>query len=270
MLRILTSLVLAALVLLAVFFLSDRWILFLALGAAELAAVELVRIGRTWAPDAPLRLLFLLLPPLTLLLALGLTPGSGGVPLQAVILLIALLLGPVVAAILLLARTPAAQALPALGCVSFGGVYIALPVVSCWRLQQMDPWLLVLLLMVVAIGDTAAYYFGKTFGRRKMSPLISPNKTWVGAGAGFLGAIVATVSWSWWHFGRVDAEWLVLGAAAGVAAQCGDLVESMLKRGAGIKDSGRLLPGHGGILDRTDGLLFAAPVLLLGLILMVG
>lgn len=266
--RILTSVILVLLVLAAVFTLPGRWFLPFVLLLAELGAVELARIGRAWAPDAPLRAILVLLPALSLLLAAGVASSQPPADFALLLLAVALLLGPVAALAVLLAGTPVAQGLPALACLSFGSLYLALPVVSCWRLQQMDPWLLVLLLLMVASNDTAAFYFGRTFGRRKMSPVVSPNKTWIGAGAGFGAALVVTAVWTWWRFGHLAPAWLVLGAVVAVAAQCGDLVESMLKRGAGIKDSGRLLPGHGGILDRADSFLFASPVLLLGLVLM--
>jgi phosphatidate cytidylyltransferase len=265
--RILTSLTLTLLVLLAVFLLPGRWFLLFLLTLGELGALELARIGRAWAPDAPLRAILVLLPVLALLLVgcLTVTEPTHGTEL---LLATTLLLGPATAAVVLFSRTPVAQAVPALGCLSFGSLYLALPVVSCWRLQQTDPWLLVLLLLMVAGNDTAAFYFGRAFGRRKMSPLVSPNKTWIGAVAGFTAAVGATALWSWWRSGLVAPGWLALGTAVAVAAQCGDLAESMLKRGAGVKDSGRLLPGHGGILDRADSFLFASPVLLLGLLLM--
>jgi len=266
--RILTSLILLLLVVLAVFTLPGRWFLLFVLVLGELAAVELARIGRVWAPDAPLRATLVFLPVLSLLLAAGVTSSAPMPDSPLLVLAITLLLGPAAAAVVLFAGTPVAQALPALGCLSFGSLYLALPVVSCWRLQQMDPWLMVLLLLMVAAGDSAAFYFGRAFGRRKMSPLVSPNKTWIGAVAGFAAAVAATALWTWWRFGHLAPSWLTLGAVVAVAAQCGDLAESMLKRGAGIKDSGRLLPGHGGILDRADSFLFASPVLLLGLVLM--
>lgn len=266
--RILTSLILLLLVGLAVFTLPGRWFLLFVLVLGELAAVELARIGRVWAPDAPLRATLVFLPVVSLLLAGGVTSSAPLPESPLLVLAITLALGPAAAAVVLFAGTPVAQALPALGCLSFGSLYLALPVVSCWRLQQMDPWLMVLLLLMVAAGDSAAFYFGRTFGRRKMSPLVSPNKTWIGAVAGFAAAVAATALWTWWRFGHLEPIWLALGAVVAVAAQCGDLAESMLKRGAGIKDSGRLLPGHGGILDRADSFLFASPVLLLGLVLM--
>ena len=118
------------------------------------------------------------------------------------------------------------------------------------------------LLVVVFSGDTGAYYVGKRFGRHKLSPKISPGKTVEGAGGGLLGSLVGG--------GLFEALWslectlvAIMGLAVPIAvcAQVGDLFESMLKRSVGRKDSGAILPGHGGILDRIDGLLFAAPVL---------
>ena len=105
---------------------------------------------------------------------------------------------------------------------------------------------------------------GSRFGRHKMAPVISPKKSWEGAAAGFAIALIAAAVWSVARHGALRPGILALAALTAVAAQIGDLVESMIKRGAGVKDSGRVLPGHGGVLDRMDALLFAAPVLLLG------
>jgi len=167
----------------------------------------------------------------------------------------------------------------------FGIPYIAGALV-CLGLMRMEwhGWLLVLFTFVaVWVGDTAAMYVGKAFGRIKFSPRISPKKTWEGAIASVAGAVVACVVLGHYaprlenaliHFDLVQAVYPPLltvnaGVAAlaaaiiNVAAQLGDLFESLIKRGAGVKDSGTLLPGHGGILDRIDALLFAAPVALL-------
>ncbi|HKI85559.1 MAG TPA: phosphatidate cytidylyltransferase, partial [Thermoanaerobaculia bacterium] len=108
-------------------------------------------------------------------------------------------------------------------------------------------------------------YLGSRFGRHKMAPLVSPKKSWEGAVAGFVTGLLATWIWSYWRLGTVSAGLMAVGAGTAFFAQIGDLVESMLKRAAGVKDSGALLPGHGGVLDRMDAMLFAAPVLLLGL-----
>ena len=94
---------------------------------------------------------------------------------------------------------------------------------------------------------------------------MSPNKTWVGAIASLVAALVAAAVWSWLRLGMVSTGLLVLAVVTSLAAQIGDLVESLIKRAAGAKDSGTLLPGHGGVLDRIDALLFAAPTLFFGL-----
>lgn len=142
------------------------------------------------------------------------------------------------------------------------------------RAQSNGPSLLAFLFLTVWAGDTVAMYAGRLLGRRKLAPNLSPNKTWVGALGSVLGAVaVAAIlvalssylaQWNsaklsfadevWWY-------WLILAVVVNLAAQAGDLAESALKRSAGVKDSGTLLPGHGGILDRVDALLLAAPVL---------
>lgn len=110
--------------------------------------------------------------------------------------------------------------------------------------------------------DTAAYLFGRAFGRHKLFPAVSPKKTWEGAGAGLVGAVGGLALTLWVLDGSMGWGGLVgVGLALGVAAQVGDLVESRFKRQAGIKDSSRVIPGHGGVLDRFDGFLFVAPVL---------
>jgi len=120
--------------------------------------------------------------------------------------------------------------------------------------------LFVVLLMAVIWGmDTAAYGVGKTLGRHKLCPSISPGKTVEGAIAAFLAAAGLSAAISYW-FRLPLAHGLILGAAVGIVGQAGDLFESLLKRRAGVKDSGSLLPGHGGVLDRFDSLLFAVPL----------
>jgi phosphatidate cytidylyltransferase len=136
------------------------------------------------------------------------------------------------------------------------------------------PSLVTFLLCAVWAGDTAAYYVGRAWGRHKLAPTLSPNKTWEGTLGSVGGSLLSTlvllglaqllqmwdVGWlsysggAWWY-------WLGLAVVVNVAAQVGDLAESALKRSAGVKDSGSLLPGHGGVLDRIDALLLAAPVL---------
>jgi phosphatidate cytidylyltransferase len=129
------------------------------------------------------------------------------------------------------------------------------------------------LLCVVWAGDIAALYVGRAWGRHKLAPSLSPNKTWegtLGSVAGSLlvtGGLLGLAAWlAQWDSAKLSYPedvwyWLVLAVVVNVVAQVGDLAESALKRSAGVKDSGSLLPGHGGVLDRIDALLLAAPVL---------
>ena len=160
-----------------------------------------------------------------------------------------------------LARTPQRVGIAVLGAV-YPGILMAMVV----RLRQLPDgvaWLL-LTLVVTWLNDTGAYFAGRAYGRRKLYPRISPSKTWEGAVGGLaasvLGAIlVKALGWlpqlPWW--GSV-----IVGAGAAVLGPLGDLSESMLKRAYGAKDSSGLLPGHGGVLDRVDALLFTAPFVL--------
>jgi phosphatidate cytidylyltransferase len=125
-----------------------------------------------------------------------------------------------------------------------------------------QPHWLIVLLCTAFFADTVAYFFGRAWGKHKLYPAVSPKKTWEGSVGGVLGSVLATVG--------VGALWtlpelaigpaIALGVVASVCGQAGDLVESMIKRTFGVKDSGSLLPGHGGMLDRIDALLFVSPV----------
>jgi len=122
--------------------------------------------------------------------------------------------------------------------------------------------LIFLMVIVVWTGDSAAYYVGSTVGKHKLAPLISPKKTWEGAVADVAGGMLGAAVAHWTFF--PDLAWphvIALGIALSVVAQLGDAFESVLKRGAGVKDSGSLLPGHGGVLDRLDSLFFNGPLL---------
>lgn len=124
------------------------------------------------------------------------------------------------------------------------------------------PGWLFLTLALAFMSDTGAYAFGRLWGRHKLYPAVSPGKTWEGALGGIVGAHVATVGFG--HFLLLPELSLpkaaLLAVIGSIAGQIGDLFESMLKRGYGVKDSGTLLPGHGGMLDRVDALLFVGPV----------
>ncbi len=155
----------------------------------------------------------------------------------------------------------------------FGILSVALPATALCFLRtatpgregsvSFGPRSVLFLLLLVWGCDSAAYYGGRRFGKRKLAPLVSPNKTIEGAVFGLIGAtLIGAVAGSWWllpEFGPVRGA--AAGALASSAGQIGDLVESLWKRGAGVKDSGVFLPGHGGFYDRIDSLLYAGPVL---------
>jgi phosphatidate cytidylyltransferase len=167
-------------------------------------------------------------------------------------------LGMVLAA--LLARPRAAGALWA----AIGVALIGLPAVALvWlrAIPELGLDLLLWLLIVVWTTDTAAYVVGRGVGGPRLAPSISPGKTWSGLGGGVIGASLASVITAWALGSERWVQFAGLGAAFAVLAQLGDLAESALKRRAGVKDSGSLIPGHGGVLDRVDGLLLTAPAL---------
>ena len=182
-------------------------------------------------------------------------------------------------------RVQIGGAYPAAAASSFAFVYIAVPMAMLVQLRQQWAgafWLLYLLLVVWA-GDIFAYFVGRSVGRHLMAPRISPKKTWEGSAASLAASLlvgsllftyalqissfllrVGLIERRDGLFGLEKPELLpiiLLTVALNIAAQLGDLVESLIKRGAGVKDSGAILPGHGGMLDRIDALLFAAPVL---------
>jgi phosphatidate cytidylyltransferase len=172
-------------------------------------------------------------------------------------------------------RAPLIQVLPDTAQGIFGLIWIAYPLTLIPLLwKQEDGIALVLFLMVsVWAGDIAALYIGRAFGRRKLAPRLSPGKTWEGAIASVIGTLIAAYAVvivgnaltargnTILHISQPLWQTLVLAAILNIAAQVGDLLESAVKRGAGVKDSGAILPGHGGILDRIDALLVATPVL---------
>jgi phosphatidate cytidylyltransferase len=122
--------------------------------------------------------------------------------------------------------------------------------------------LLMMLFCIIWAGDSFAFFAGKSFGRHKFAPVVSPKKTWEGAVAGFVFSVVAAVICRSTFVPQISLrDAIIIGALVGIAGQIGDLCESIIKRAVQVKDSGQILPGHGGILDRIDSLLFGAPAM---------
>jgi phosphatidate cytidylyltransferase len=158
-------------------------------------------------------------------------------------------------------RRSLAEVLPSISVSAAGLVFVVIPFSAVVRLHGVDilgPRLLLFTVVLVWAGDTSAYFVGREIGRWKMSPHISPNKTWEGAGANFLGAMFIAAVFGYWT--KIPpAHMLGMAAVGSIAGQLGDLFESAWKRSADVKDSGAILPGHGGMLDRIDALILAAP-----------
>lgn len=140
------------------------------------------------------------------------------------------------------------------------------------RMSIQGPWLVLYLLMIVWSADTGAYFAGRLFGKHKLAARVSPNKTIEGLLGGLLLVLLLSLSTLWLmpQYTFFSVVWVGLSVFVGLSSVVGDLFESLLKRQRGVKDSGSLLPGHGGILDRIDSLLAAAPVFALGLHLLQG
>lgn len=186
---------------------------------------------------------------------------------------------------IVMAREDMTRAFPAALVAVFAFCYIALPMAFLVQLREQysGAFLLLYLLLIVWAGDIFAYFVGRSLGSHPMSPRVSPKKTWEGATASLIASVgigvtlfnyalpISSALLNVHLIERKDGlfslqpesrwEIVLLSAVLNVAAQLGDLVESLIKRGAGVKDSGTILPGHGGMLDRVDALLFAAPVL---------
>ena len=159
---------------------------------------------------------------------------------------------------------PLVEALPATGISSSSLLLVALPLTYAVRLHGISlvgKYLLLFSLVITWIGDSAAYFVGRAIGKHPFAPHLSPKKTWEGAVASFLGSILIAIALAASHLVNIAVMHLIGMAAAGnIAGQIGDLLESAYKRSAGVKDSGTLLPGHGGVLDRIDALILAIPV----------
>lgn len=156
-----------------------------------------------------------------------------------------------------------------IGRALLGPIYVCLPIAMLIMIDMRpngNLWIF-FLLAVVFSNDTGAFYLGKLFGRHKLYEAVSPKKTWEGAFGGLICAFIITpVFMNFLTIHKLDPNIYILVFVLSLFAQVGDLAESMLKRIHGIKDSGKILPGHGGLLDRIDGLLFSIPVLYIYLV----
>jgi phosphatidate cytidylyltransferase len=262
--RILTALVLIPLVIVLVF-LGPDWLVTLVVGAVSLlAAWEFLGIAQATGarvPRIPVLVAIAILFVVSFLWPDKLTAALGALSLS---LLVYCSFAVPIAEVL-------QDSSNAVFCLLYAGfTLISLPIL---RSSEDGKSLVTFLLCAVWAGDVVALYVGRALGRHKLAPRLSPNKTWEGTVGSLIGSLLVTILLIVLaaQLAKHDvlvltypgpvSHWLLLALLINVAAQVGDLAESALKRSAGVKDSGTLLPGHGGVLDRIDALLLAAPVL---------
>ncbi len=262
--RLLTTSIALPAALALVFFAPGDLAFAVVLGIFCLAAIELLPMARHLARSAPLGSLLIWVPATSIAGFLIVRNGPREVPawwLPVAVSLIFVLAGCTT----LLSRTEVRDGLAAMGILAFATPLFAVPPIFIYWLQARDPWILFALLAIVWLGDSAAWAIGKAIGRHKLAPTVSPKKTWEGSTAGLVAGLLAMAVWSVLRLGELRPELLAVAALTAVAAQLSDLMESMIKRGAGIKDSSNLLPGHGGFFDRLDAMLLATPVYVVGI-----
>jgi phosphatidate cytidylyltransferase len=264
--RVLTAVVLVPVVLLAIF-VSPKWPIVLmgvVFVVAALALWEYLGLANAIGAKTPRVVVVVCL---AILMAAIFRRPDLMAPVTGAIALVLL--------ILCTFRSPLERVLPDTAYSVFGLLYVGLSMSTLYLLSAEDngPSLLLFLLLVVWSGDIAALYVGRAFGRWTLAPRLSPNKTWEGSVASVAASVLIAVLLVWVagdlasraieyiSYPGSYLHWIGLAVLLNIAAQVGDLAESAIKRAAGAKDSGRLLPGHGGMLDRIDALLLAAPVL---------
>jgi phosphatidate cytidylyltransferase len=167
-----------------------------------------------------------------------------------------------VAILTLWTKRPLVEGLPAAGISASGLLLVAFPLTFAVRLHGSGPegpLLLLFALVITWAGDTVAYFVGRTIGKHPLAPHLSPKKTWEGTAGSVAGSLLVAVVFGRWLSAPLP-HLLAMAGLGNIAGQVGDLLESAYKRSAGVKDSGGLLPGHGGVLDRIDALILAIPV----------
>ena len=256
MIRVVSAAALIALLVVTVWWLPPVAIISLAVLTAALGAVELVGLARASGAVVPAPLVALLAAAVCFLGSYG----TGDVRPLLVAGLVA------VAVLIITGRAPDRTTITRAAVVMGGPVYLGLPLALIVGISvDYGPHGVSTLALMVIVSDSAQYFAGRAFGRRKLAPLISPAKTIEGA----IGGVIASAAVGAWliNWARPDstieatmAGGAMVGAAVAIAGMLGDLFESALKRGAGVKDSSALIPGHGGVLDRIDSWLFAGPV----------
>ena len=259
MTRIVSALVLIALVGGTILFLPPWATVVLAAVAAAAGGVELARLARPLGVSVSAAFLALSAAAFCVVLALRL-------PAEAVHrdVIVALVIGVTVAAglITLASTPPGAPVFVSFAVMMLAPLYVGVPMGTlAWVREARGPAAVIWLIGVIALSDSAQYYAGTLLGRRKLAPVISPKKTVEGAIGGLVAAPIAGALLGWWalpDMALVVTAALALGLS--LFGMAGDLFESLLKRSVGAKDSSALIPGHGGILDRIDAYLFAAPV----------
>lgn len=250
MVRILSALVLVPAVVGAIWFLSAPQLLVVAEVVLALAFVEYARLASALGAR---------IPSVVAGVAAGTACAAVALGLPTELPLLASLLA--VGAVIVGGRQPSPGVLSDAAAALFPSLYLGLPLGAMVALHARAGREAVLLVLVtVVVSDSAQYYSGRLFGRHKLSPTISPKKTVEGAIGGFLVApVVMALVARWWLPAIPTGTLLLVGLMLVGLGIAGDLFESLLKRSAGVKDSSTLIPGHGGVLDRIDALLFAVP-----------
>ncbi|HUM06553.1 MAG TPA: phosphatidate cytidylyltransferase [Terriglobales bacterium] len=284
--RILTAVVLIPLVLLLVLKAHLYWMAIVAGTVALLAVAEFLKLMESYGVHPLRQVTYVYITLFFVAVVISVSKATPLVETSALIyfLAIAASLTPFLFLTVGMRRDDLRSGYPAAAASTFAFVYIAIPMALLVGIRQQAAGAIYVIytLLVVWAGDIFAYFVGKGLGRHRMSPRISPKKTWEGAIASLAASVL--IGTLWFRHAAAISTWflqmnlierrdgmfglqqphlpsiMLLSAVVNVAAQLGDLVESLIKRGAGVKDSGSILPGHGGMLDRIDAMLFAVPV----------